>query len=78
MIICETALKNLFLEYNKEYFDDVLPMPVITFSDSYRNLGYFSCYFDNWGCYNPIIEISNVYDFTPDQMREVLVHEMLH
>ena len=73
------ALLGNFLIFNDDYFDGVLPTPQLKSSHSYRTLGYFHCDVDDFGNpYNEIIEISNYYDYTFEQFRDVLVHEMIH
>jgi predicted SprT family Zn-dependent metalloprotease len=42
-------------------------------------LGYFHCDVDDYGnISNETIEISDSYDYTDEQLRDVLVHEMIH
>jgi len=68
-----------FDAFNNDYFNGVLPIPILKSSHSYRTLGYFHCDVDDFGNpYNETIEISNYYDYTFEQFRDVLVHEMVH
>lgn len=79
MIISEFNILAGFQYYNHLYFDDVLPIPSVTVSHSYRTLGYFHCEL-GWddSIIDPIIEMSDNYDYTESQFRDILVHEMIH
>jgi hypothetical protein len=69
----------LFFKYNEEYFGGSLPFPELKVRHSYRILGYFSCEVDFGGSiFNQCIELSDNYDYTENQLRDVLVHEMIH
>ena len=78
MIICESRLKCLFMDYNEEFFEDTLPMPEIVIFHSTKNFGYFECEFYDGEVINPVIKISDRYNYKPTQLRDILVHEMLH
>lgn len=79
MVIGIHNITGMFLYYNITYFGDTLPLPKLKVSHSYRYLGKFICNLDDWGnYYNPILEISDVYDYTEDQFRDILLHEMIH
>ena len=65
MVIAEHNILGRFFTYNDEYFGGVLPFPKIKVKHSFRVLGYFSCEYDN-------------YDYTDEQFRDILVHEMIH
>lgn len=79
MIINEFNILALFHTYNQDYFNGVLPIPKIKISSSYRTLGYFHCESDGFdGYYDETIEISGNYDYTESQLRDILVHEMIH
>lgn len=68
-----------FYEYNEMYFNGTLPLPQFKVKHSYRTLGYFHCDVDDYGnISNETIEISDSYDYTDEQLRDVLVHEMIH
>ena len=72
-------LIGLFYEYNTKYFGGVLPDPQLEIIHSYRNLGYFSCSLDCDGSvYNERIQISDNYDYTENQLRDIMMHEMIH
>jgi hypothetical protein len=78
MVYCEAQIRVLFREYNKAYFGNILPMPNFKIRHSVYTLGYFS-YWPNalWGT-TETIEISDFYDYTDNQLRDLVVHEMIH
>lgn len=79
MVVSKHNILGLFHAYNKEYFDGWLPLPIVDTMNSYRTLGEFSCTFSEDGFMeNETIKISANYDFTEEQLRNVLVHEMIH
>ena len=70
---------GLFYEYNNKYFGGILPDPTLKIRHSYRILGYFSCDVNYDGTiFNECIELSDNYDYTESQIRDILVHEMIH
>lgn len=73
-------LKELFSKYNKEYFDGFLT-PITTFrvEPMKKHFATFDYFLNAWNevC-DPIITVSNYYTFTEEQLRNILVHEMLH
>lgn len=79
MVVSEFNLLAAFHCHNEEYFDGVLPIPNLVISHSYRTLGYFHCDVDEYGnYYNETIEISDSYDYTEEQFRDIMIHEMIH
>lgn len=79
MKIDNFKLMACFTKYNNEYFGGILPYPEFKIRKSYTTLGYFSCnYNEDYSMYNCILEISNRYDYTEEQLRDVIVHEMIH
>lgn len=72
------TIMGLFQEYNESYFNGELPFPQFKIRHSYRTLGYFSCEYDDEGMFNQSIEISDNYDYTNNQLRDIIVHEMIH
>ena len=79
MIISEFNILAAFQSFNHKYFNDELPIPKVVIRHSYRTLGYFHCELDwNGGIINPIIEMTDNYDYTESQFRDILVHEMIH
>lgn len=73
-------LKELFSKYNKEYFDGFLT-PITTFrvKPMKKHFAVFDYFLNTWDevC-DPIITVSNYYCYTEEQLRNILVHEMLH
>lgn len=79
MVISEHNIIYKFHEYNDLYFNGTLPFPQLKVRHSYRTLGYFYCDIDEYGrISNETIEISDSYNYTEEQLRDVLVHEMIH
>ena len=79
MIISERHLLSSFYLYNDEYFGGKLPFPKFKIKHSYRTLGLFSCEYDEDGTmFNQTIEMSDNYDYTESQLRDIIVHEMIH
>jgi hypothetical protein len=68
----------LFNEYNGAYFGNILPMPSFRIMHSVDTLGYFSYIPGSVPGTTEIIEMSDFYDYTESQLRDVLVHEMIH
>ena len=81
MIITVDILEEKFEEYNKLYFGGRLLWPDDFYLfKSFRVYGRFSCSSHSPGSRlrNVKIGISMYYDWTEEQLRDVLVHEMLH
>ena len=79
MVIAEFNILAGFQYFNHEYFNDMLPFPKIVIRHSYRTLGYFHCELDSYdNILNPTIEMTDNYDYTEGQFRDILVHEMIH
>lgn len=75
---------NMLLTFdtcNMEYFEGKLLFPQFGLLHSYRTLGYFHYNKGGWfdkNVYDPIISITDYYDFTPKQFENIMVHEMIH
>lgn len=79
MIISKHNILGYFHTFNEKYFNGILPFPNFKIRHSYRILGFFSYDCDDDGSMlNETIEISDNYDYTESQFRDVLVHEMIH
>jgi hypothetical protein len=79
MIISEFNILAKFQSFNHSYFNDELPLPSFKIRHSYRILGQFICSIDEYGnIKNVTIEISDSYDYTIEQFRDILMHEMIH
>ena len=66
---------------NMEYFEGKLLFPKFELLHSYRTCGYFKYstggWFDKTIC-DPVIMITDYYDFTQEQFDDIMVHEMIH
>lgn len=79
MIINKIKLLTSFHHYNEKYFNGILPIPNFKITHSYKTLGCFKCKKDsNNFFYNYTIEVSDNYDYTESQLRNIMVHEMIH
>lgn len=70
-----------FDECNMKYFEGKLLFPQFDLLHSYRTCGYFQYTTGGWfdkTVYNPIIFITDYYDFTESQFVDIMVHEMIH
>ena len=74
-----TEMINFYFNiYNEKYFNSTLPLPNFCIIHRSSVFGYFRYTPSNGVVCNPIIEISDKYNYTEDQLEDVLVHEMLH
>ena len=73
-------LINIFREYNQQYFFNELPLPKFGLLKSYYTCGYFSCkkIIGRRRLQNAKIEISCRFDWNEYDLRNVMVHEMIH
>lgn len=78
MRICESQIRCLFRQYNEDYFGSLLPMPFFKIRHSVNTLGYFSYMPDEVFGTTETLEISDFYEYTPNQLRDIIVHEMIH
>jgi len=79
MVVSEFNLLAAFHCNNEKYFNSTLPIPKFKISHSYKTLGYFHCSIDDNGeIYNEVIEVSDCYDYTESQFRDIMIHEMIH
>lgn len=79
MQIRKSNVTASFFIYNEKYFNGVLPMPKIVITHSKNILGRFTCYLTNDGDhYDEVLEVSDNYDYTNEQFRNIVVHEMIH
>ena len=78
MVVTASRLMLLFADCNIEYFDSELPLPEFKVNNSYKTLGMYSTYPTDDGHYGDVIEISGNYDFTESQVKDIMVHEMIH
>ena len=78
MRICESQIRCLFRQFNKDYFGNILPMPYIKIRHSVNTLGYFSYMQNEMSGTTETLEISDFYAYTSNQLRDIVVHEMIH
>lgn len=81
MVVTLDLLSQCFYQYNFMYFDNELPTPNFGILHSFRTCGFFEYTKGGWfdkNVYNPIISITDYYDFTLDQLEELMCHEMIH
>ena len=79
MVLDKFTLVASFTEYNNKYFGGILPYPEFKLRKSYLTFGYFSCnYNTDYSMYNCVLEISKRYNYTEEQLRDIMVHEMIH
>lgn len=70
-----------FDECNMKYFEGKLLFPQFDLLHSFRTCGYFQYTPGGWfdkTVYDPIISITDYYDFTESQFVDIMVHEMIH
>jgi len=66
---------------NMEFFEGKLLFPQFGLLHSYRTCGFFEYTKGGWfdrKLYDPKISITDYYDFTEKQFRDILCHEMIH
>ena len=78
MEISQAQIGCMFLDFNEKYFSGELPLPEIKIIKSFRYFGFFKANVYDDGIEDPVIEISGEYDYKPSQIRDILVHEMIH
>lgn len=76
--LTEGDIMFLFAQYNIQYFESELPFPKFKIIHSYRIFGRYFCYPCANGHYGDVISVSDNYDYTEDQLRDIIVHEMIH
>lgn len=79
MTIAEFNVIAAFFTFNNRYFNGELPFPKFKIIHSYRTLGQFSCRLgigNNY--YDELLEVSDNYDYTESQFRDIVIHEMIH
>lgn len=82
VVIDEAWLHASFDTFNRLYFDNALPRPRLSLSQSRTRLGSMSCKRKlTWKGYRPYqyaIHVSTYYNQTERQYQNVLLHEMIH
>lgn len=78
MEVTEEQIRYMFCNYNEKYFDNILPVPYIEITNSLKYFGLFESDIEDNTTVNPCIYISGRYDYKPEQIRDILIHEMIH
>lgn len=81
MVANQDNMLDTFNLCNMEYFEGKLLFPQFALLHSYRTCGYFQYTRGGWfdkTLYDPIISMTDYYDFTEKQFRDIMCHEMIH
>lgn len=80
MEITVDIIAEKFSQYNKEYFNNDLPTPKFGLLKTYKTCGYFSCkkIIGKRRLNGQRIDISVYYDWEEEELKNVIVHEMIH
>ena len=81
MVADSLNMPDVFHRCNMDYFDNKLIFPRFRILHSFRTLGCFEYLKEGWfgkTVNDPVIRITDYYDFTPEQFVDVMVHEMIH
>lgn len=80
MEITEEILEKKFREYNKEYFNNELPIPKFGLLKSYLTCGRFTCkkLIGKRRMKGQRLEISCYFDWDEYELKNVIIHEMIH
>lgn len=83
MIADLALIKEKFQIFNKQIFNETLPLPTITIGKAMRSLGTMRCDrrikpFGKIENYNFRITISSQFDLPEKELEDVLIHEMIH
>jgi hypothetical protein len=81
MVANYANMLDTFNQCNMEFFEGKLLFPQFDLLHSYRTCGYFQYTTGGWfdkTVYDPIIFMTDYYDFTERQFTDIMVHEMIH
>lgn len=81
MVANQQNMLLTFDECNMKYYEGKLLFPQFDLLHSYRTCGYFQYTTGGWfdkKVYDPVIFITDYYDFTEQQFVDIMVHEMIH
>lgn len=81
MVANHDNMLDTFNLCNMEFFEGKLLFPQFGLLHSYRTCGFFEYTKGGWfdrTLYDPMISITDYYDFTERQFRDILCHEMIH
>ena len=71
----------VFEDCNSKYFEGELPLPEFNLLSSSTTCGYIEWTNGGWGdnnIYDPVISMTDYYDFTESQYIDIMCHEMIH
>lgn len=74
-------MPDVFHRCNMDYFEGMLIFPRFRILHSFRTCGRFEYIKGGWFDHtinDPVIRMTDYYDFTPEQFVDVMVHEMIH
>lgn len=71
-------MTEMFKECNEKYFNNVLPRPRFAVMHSWVKSGEFIYVPTNGRIKKRSIYMTDCYDFTESQFRDIMVHEMIH
>ena len=74
-------MPQVFEECNSKYFGGELPLPDFDLLRSSSTCGYFHYNTGGWfdrNVYDPVISMTDYYDFTESQFTDIMCHEMIH
>ena len=74
-------ISETFDTCNMEYFEGKLLFPQFGLLHSYRTCGFFQYNKGGWfdkTLYDPTISMTDYYDFTEKQFKDIMCHEMIH
>lgn len=79
MKIFEGKIEYMFNRCNERYFNECLPRPSFKVIHKKDIFARFECNIGwNKGISNPVIMVTDRYDFTDEQLTNLMVHEMIH
>ncbi len=84
MELTAKLLREWFVQFNAEYFNNRLPLPQLTVSNARTQLGQFRCRKVRMGLFRGYqltgfgIKVSDYYQLTERDYQQTLLHEMIH
>lgn len=81
MVADSQNMPDVFHRCNMDYFEGKLIFPRFRILHSFRTCGCFEYTKGGWldkTINDPVIRITDYYDFTPEQFVDIMVHEMIH
>ena len=81
MVANQFNMLDVFDRCNLEYFEGKLLYPQFDLHHSKKTCGYFRYSKGGWfddSIYDSVISMTDYYDFTESQFRDIMCHEMIH